>query len=166
MVDLTMFSGTASALRAAGDIVKLMIASHDANVIREKARELQAQIITAQSNALAAQADQFALLERVRELEKQITDLEDWGADKQRYELKQVISGSIVYSLKPGMDVSEPPHWICATCYQSRKKSILQKSTAPKAPLLNRQGETWICALCPTKVQASWGMGPGDDAEE
>ena len=84
MVDMAMISGAMSALKAAGDTAKLMIASHDAGVIREKAIELQAQIFTAQNNALAAQSDQFALLERVRELEKQVADLKAWDSEKAR----------------------------------------------------------------------------------
>ena len=65
MVDMAMIAGAMSALKSAGDLTKLMIASHDANVIRQKAIELQEQIFTAQQNALAAQSEQFTLLERV-----------------------------------------------------------------------------------------------------
>jgi ribosomal protein L32 len=116
-----------SALKAAGDITNLMVASHDANVIRHKAIELQTQIFTAQQNAIAAQSDQFALLERVRDLEKQVADLEAWDAEKKRYELKRLTSGALVYSLKTDASGSEPPHQICANCYQHHRKSILQR---------------------------------------
>jgi polyhydroxyalkanoate synthesis regulator phasin/ribosomal protein L32 len=127
MVDMAMISGAMSALKAAADTTKLMIASHDASVIRQKAIELQAQIFTAQQNALAAQSDQFALLEQIRELEKQIANLEAWDTEKQRYELKRLASGGVVYSLKEDASGGEPPHQICAACYQHGKKSILQK---------------------------------------
>ena len=40
MVDMAMISGTMSALKAAGDITKVIIVSLDANAIREKAIEL------------------------------------------------------------------------------------------------------------------------------
>jgi hypothetical protein len=121
MVDMTMISGTMSALKAAGEITKLIIASHDANVIRQKAIELQAQIFTAQQNALTAQSDQFTLLERVRELEKQIADLEAWATEKRRYVLQDLEPGVFVYALKPEMADGEPMHQICQTCYQRGK---------------------------------------------
>jgi ribosomal protein L29 len=96
MVDMTMISGTMTALKSASDLAKLMISSHDAGVIRQKAIELQTQILAAQSNALAAQPDQFTALERIRELEKQIADLKTWDTEKKRYELKIVARGSTV----------------------------------------------------------------------
>ena len=94
MVDMAMISGTMTALKSASDLAKLMISSHDAGVIRQKAIELQTQILAAQSNALAAQSDQFTALERIRELEKQIADLNTWDTEKKRYELKIVARGS------------------------------------------------------------------------
>ena len=128
MVDMAMISGTMTALKSASDLAKLMISSHDAGVIRQKAIELQTQILAAQSNALAAQSDQFTALERIRELEKQIADLNTWDTEKKRYELKIVARGSTVYSLKEDERNSEPPHWICTTCYQQGKKSIMQSA--------------------------------------
>ena len=76
MVALAMISGTVTALKLASDLAKLMISSHDAGVIRQKAIELQIEILAAQSNAFAAQSDQFTALERIRDfLEKQISDV-------------------------------------------------------------------------------------------
>ena len=158
MVDMAMISGAMSALKAAGDIRKLMIASHDASVIRRQAIELQAQIFAAQSNALAAQSDQFTLLESVRKLEEQIADLEAWETEKQRYELKKVASGAFAYSLKPDASGSEPRHWICTTCYQNRKKSILQEHVVNiLAP--GDGGTTWICPACSMKIRVPFTMG-------
>jgi rubrerythrin len=151
MVDMAMISGAVSALKAAGDIAKLMIASHDAGVIRQKAIELQAQIFTAQSNALAAQSDQFTLLESVRELKKQIADLEAWETEKQRYELKRVATGALVYSLKPDASGSEPPHWICTTCYQNGRKSFMQQLVV-QGLAHNNGGTIWICPACSMKI--------------
>jgi hypothetical protein len=75
----------------------------------------------------SAQSDQFALLERVHELEQQVTDLKAWEKEKQRYELKQLAPGAFCYALKADASGSEPPHRVCAACYQHGKKSILQK---------------------------------------
>jgi hypothetical protein len=130
MVDMAMISGTMSALKAAGEITKLMIASHDANVIRQKAIELQTQIFTAQQNALTAQSDQFTLLQQVRDLESQNANLKAWESEKQRYELRQLHGrgAAFAYSPKVGAQGAEPFHCICAACYQRGAKTILQFS--------------------------------------
>lgn len=152
MVDMAMISGAMSALKTAGDLTKLIIASHDASVMREKAIELQAQIFTAQQNALTAQSDQFALLERVRELKKHIADLEAWDTEKQRYEMKRLSSGSIAYSLKADASGSEPPHYICAACYQHGKKFILQKMQQNIASLQLAKPPMLRCPECKSEI--------------
>jgi hypothetical protein len=152
MVDMAMISGTMSALKAAGEITKLIIASHDANVIREKAIELQAQIFTAQQNALTAQSDQFTLLQRVRDLKKQIADLEAWDTEKLRYEMKRLASGGIVYSLKVDASGSEPPHDICAACYQRGKKFFLQAKQRNAATAALGMPSMLMCPECKTEI--------------
>src|SRR5260370_35297808 len=49
-----------------------------------------------------------------------------WGAEKEKYELKNVGRGSFAYVRKKDAQPSEPSHWLCAQCYQNSKKSILQ----------------------------------------
>jgi hypothetical protein len=139
-----------------------MIGLHDIKIVREKAIELQAQILTAQSSALAAQSDQFALLEKVRSLEQQITDLEAWDREKKRYELKAIDSGSFAYVLKPDASNSEPPHWLCTTCYQNGKKSILQVLVSPMHSMANR---VWTCPVCSTRIQPPWHLNPAGDSQ-
>lgn len=103
-----------------------MLGIRDELLIREKAIELNAQVMTAQSAALAAQAAQAELVERVRELEKQVVDLEDWEREKGRYQLTEIATCVFAYATKPGMENGEPSHRICAGCYQDGRKSILQ----------------------------------------
>lgn len=152
MIDISSLPDAMTALKAAGDITKLIIASHDARLVREKAIELQGQIFTAQQNALTAQSSQFALLERVRELEKQITNLEAWETEKQRYEMKRLASGAIVYSLKSDVPTSELPHDICAACYQRGKKFILQKKPQNSPRLQLGMPQMIICPECKTEI--------------
>ena len=78
-------------------------------------------------------------------MEKEITDFEAWEAEKQRYELKDVGAGSIAYALKKDAQGSEPAHYICAACYQHRRKSILQ----PKAVAYDK---TLQCYECKTQL--------------
>jgi hypothetical protein len=131
MSGITLITGTLASLKSAFDISKAMIGIRDAVVINEKVVELQRVILAAQSDAMAAQSDQFALLERVRSLEQQIAEMKDWDTEKQRYDLKQVDIGAFAYSLKSDAGGSEPPHWICTTCYKNDKNSILQQAVVP-----------------------------------
>lgn len=155
MVDMSMISGAMSALKAAGETAKLIVASHDAGVIRQKVLELQTQILAAQSGALAAQSDQFTLLERVSDLEKQIADVKAWDTEKVRYELKAIDAGAFVYSLKVGVSDAEIPHWICTNCYEDGKKSILQQGRTNRDVF-------WRCSACTAIISAPSGRCPED----
>ena len=133
MPDAADFGALFGSLKVITDLAKLMIDARDASVIRAKAIELQREIIAAQSCALAAQTDQLALLERKRELEKEVADLKAWEAEKEKYELANVRpqnhpSGTaFAYALKEAAGATEPKHFLCANCYQQGQKSILQR---------------------------------------
>jgi len=85
-----------------------------------------AAIVELQEKILAAQAQQTALVERISNLEKQVAQFEAWDAEKQRYKLTDYGGGTFAYELKPEAAEGEPPHRLCAACYQRRHKSILQ----------------------------------------
>lgn len=108
------------AFKAMLDLAKGLKDINDATTRNAVAIELQEKI-------LAAQAEQAALVEAVRELKAQVVGFETWETEKQRYELKALPPGVHVYTLKPDMAASEPAHHICQTCYQRNKKSILDQ---------------------------------------
>ncbi len=91
----------------------------DAAVRNTVAVELQEKI-------LAAQEAQSTLVERVRDLETEVARFETWNAEKQRYQLTDFGGGTFAYSLKEEMAEGEPPHRLCANCFQKDHKSILQ----------------------------------------
>jgi DNA-directed RNA polymerase subunit RPC12/RpoP len=62
----------------------------------------------------------------VRELEKQIDEIEDWKSQIQRYSLFQFPTGALAYALKPGMGNGEPMHYLCTACVDKKKKTTLQ----------------------------------------
>ncbi len=116
-----VFAGI-SAFKAMMDIAK-SIKDMDSAASRNAA------VIELQEKIFAAQAVQSELFERVRNLEEQVTQYEAWETEKQRYELYDHGDGKLTYSLKEGVSPPEPPHEICANCYQKNKKSLLQKET-------------------------------------
>jgi hypothetical protein len=86
-----MIAEAVTSLKTASDIAKTLIGLHDSHAIQAKVVELNGIIISAQTSAIAAQSNQFTLLQRIGELEKEIANLEAWTAEKERYELKGVV---------------------------------------------------------------------------
>jgi hypothetical protein len=148
-------------LKTASDIVKTFSGLRTDAERNTKLVELQGQILAAQTGAIAANAAQMALIEQVRDLEKQIAGLEAWESEKQRYELKRVsYVGGTAYVVKPDMRGSEPPHCICGACYDRGKKGRLQPS--PAGPVHARP---WVCSECKSAVVVTLPL-PGYTSEE
>ncbi len=84
-----------------------------------------AAVIELQEKILSAREQQAALLERISELEEGVARFETWEAEKQRYELKKLHPGVLVYVVKEAVRGSEPEHYLCANCYERGKKRFL-----------------------------------------
>jgi len=125
------------------DMAKGLKDINDASIRNGAVIELQEKILTAQDQ-------QATLINRVRELEKQMARHETWEAESQRYELKELYRGALAYAVKETVRGSEPQHYICANCYQRNKKSILQGFES-------YTGErTLTCPDCKTQVIHSY----------
>jgi Zn finger protein HypA/HybF involved in hydrogenase expression len=103
--------------------------------------EVQEKLTDAIASGLASQEKQATLAERVRELEKQLAEIEDWKVQLQRYALSQFPTQAFAYALKPGMEQGEPHHFICAACVNKKYKSILQPD-----------GRYLRCPTCQTEI--------------
>ena len=114
MVDLIAIKGAVDGLKAARDIAKTAIGLRDAALLQSKVIELNDAIISAQSSALDAQAEQFTLVERVGDLEKEIARSKTWDTEKQRYSLTQCAPGAFAYVVKQSEARGEPGHALCA----------------------------------------------------
>lgn len=128
MVDISSIQAAIGGLQAAGNIAKAAIGLRDANLLQNKVIELNGIIISAQSSAIDAKAEQFDLLERIRALETELGRLKEWNAEKQRYKLTSFIPGAVAYVLKQSEANGEPGHALCANCYERGVKSILQSN--------------------------------------
>lgn len=116
-----VFAGI-SAFKTMFDMAKALKDINDAAIRNSAVVELQEKILTAQ----AAQAQ---LIERIRELEEDVASFDKWDTEKERYHLIHAYrGGSVVYALKPEAAKGEALRWICASCYQQRKKGILQRA--------------------------------------
>ncbi|MBZ9854297.1 hypothetical protein LB566_10815 [Mesorhizobium sp. CA13] len=123
------------AFKAMMDMAKGLKDINDATVRNTAVIELTEKIMSAQS----AQA---ALIGEIGKLEKDLVRFETWEAEKQRYELHKLHPGILIYRLKTGMENGEPPHEICANCYNNGVKLLLHNTGV-------HNGRThWKCHTC------------------
>ncbi len=116
-----------SPLKAASDGIKGLVEVRDTIKFGEAVSKLYADIFAAQQGATAALARETSMLEEIGGLKKRVGELEAWDAEKQRYELIALAPGMVAYAVKDGVRGTEPPHHICANCYNAGKKSFLQQ---------------------------------------
>ena len=90
--------------------------------------DMQAAVLDAQSDALAAQQVQSSQTSRIAELEQTIATFEDWEAEEARYKLVNAASlgGVFIHMLREESAQGEPLHYICPRCLTHKVKSILQ----------------------------------------
>jgi hypothetical protein len=145
MPDMLAIAQGLNAVKALTDIAKTMIGLRDSTKILETSVELNSKIADVQIALNTALAEQTTLIQTIHEHEEEIARLKAWDSEKDRYELKDLGSGSLVYMIKPDAQVSEPPHCLCARCYQDGKKRIMQ-NTGEFAPA--HYGRIWRCPDC------------------
>ena len=145
---ITEVSAILSSLKAAKDIAESLIGLSNAETVRTKVGEIKGKFLDAQDAIFAVNQERAALIDRVSELEQQIRQLEDWNIEKQKYELEDLGVGSFAYRSIACADALEPPHRLCARCYQDAKKSILQSIL----PQVYAGFYTLRCSRCGSEV--------------
>jgi hypothetical protein len=133
-------------IKTALDILKRLKKAPASGSISTEIADLQSVLIEMQQGIMAANETHTADIGRIRDLEEEVANLKAWDGEKERYELQNVWAGSFVYALKPVAKPSETPHWLCAHCYQNRKKRILQIA------YMGMTDNTWLCPDCSTKI--------------
>ena len=124
-----MFAEIKGAIDSVKIISTMLEASKDLRNFNQLAAELSkvnTQLMNATAVAFAAQEKQSSLTNRIRELEDQLREVEDWESQLDRYRLHEFASGAFVYKLQETMEPNEPIHCICASCVNKKQKSILQ----------------------------------------
>jgi Zn finger protein HypA/HybF involved in hydrogenase expression len=139
-----MYSEITAAIQSTKTAIELVKAAHglaNYSELLTAVTAVQIKLTDAIASELASQEKQAALAERVRELEKQIADIEDWKRETQRYALFQFATGALAYALKAGQENGEPMHYLCTACMDKNKKTTLQ----PKGRFLH-------CPECKTDI--------------
>ncbi|MBV9044643.1 MAG: DUF2752 domain-containing protein [Alphaproteobacteria bacterium] len=120
------------ALKSALSLAKEAKDLTDATAIQGKVIEMQSAILEAQGVAIDAREAHAAQAERIRELETEVARLKAWHGERDNYDLKQIDGAAVAYMLKRDKRGSEPPHWLCAHCFENGKKSFLQSQGRTK----------------------------------
>ena len=95
---------------------------------------------------MALQAQHAALVNELEAVKKRLADAEDWAAERARYELSEISPRVFAFAVKESMRGTEPPHLLCANCFQQSKKSLLQsKGTVLEIETLN-------CPACRAEI--------------
>ncbi len=145
-------------LKTAGETAQKLVSLRDTAKFGDAVIELQTQIMTAQQGALAAHQRETVMAEEIRDLEKEVARFEAWDTEKERYELKEFVTGQLAYVVKEEARGSEPPHMLCANCYGQNQKSILQAEVRDPG-----QHKVTFCQNCGSELFSpdSGGRGGG-----
>ena len=132
--------------KALFEIVKANKGIAEYNEIVAAVSEVNTKLMSATGVALASQEKQMSLSNRVSELEKEIMELENWNHEAKRYQLTALCPDVTVFSLKPGMENSEPQHKLCTACFSKRQKGYMHQSD------FNSRGTHYKCDRCGSEI--------------
>jgi hypothetical protein len=103
-------------------------------------------LLSAQADALSMREDYQELLQSKEELSKKLREFEQWQQIESQYKLEEIHRGVYVYTTKNPEALGQPKHWLCANCWQEKKKSILQ------ANYHHESGAKYTCPRCKTEI--------------
>lgn len=160
-MDITAVQSMMSSLKAATDVAKALFDLKTTADVQSKVIEIQSALLSAQSSALAATNAQFELQEKVRTLEAQLKNFDDWNDQKERYSLANPWKGAAqVYALKKERAEGQQPHYLCANCFHARKRVILN-------PTNNNSFVYMVCPSCKGSSATGYrGIGQPKFAED
>ena len=125
-----MYSEIVAAIASTKAAIEIVKATHglaNYSELLAAVTAVQEKLTDAIASELAAQEKQGQLQERVRELERQLAEVEGWKSEMQRYQLMEFPeTKALAYKLKPGMEKGEPLHYLCTSCFDKKQKSTLQ----------------------------------------
>ncbi len=157
MADATLIQGAISGMKTAGNIAQSFLELKSLSEVQNRVIDLQSAIMSAQSSALSAQSEQSDMINRIRTLEKEMADIETWEQEKKRYILhKPEYVQGFVYAVKKFVEIPEPAHYICTTCCENGKKSILQPQDIPAAPSEDGRHVNLVCHVCDLVIKTAY----------
>jgi hypothetical protein len=158
MVDVSALGVISTSVNTLINMAKASMDVRDATMVDGEVFKLQRAIIDTQQSVFSANEERATLIEKVSDLEKEVSRLTEWNIEKDKYELVKVDHiGVYAYSRKSTGDDTEPHHFICTNCYQKGQKSILQATA--RTAMARR---IHICPICKTEIAFSSVTHSGD----
>jgi hypothetical protein len=150
MIDLTLLPSAMAGLKGAIDITSALVKTNNIVDVNAKAIELQQIIIKLQQDIFSAQDSQRVANEEIQNLKKEISNLKSVGIDLMRYKLCSPFSGSAVYGISKDDESKEPAHYLCGSCFQTGKKSILNLKANDKG------FQDFACPTCKATISTGY----------
>jgi len=119
-------SAAVSSAKVALDIAKAAHGLTNYNELVAAISEVNAKLVDATVVTLASLEKQSSLSDRVRELENQLNEIENWESQMKRYKLHAFETGALAYALQPSMNEGQPMHYLCTSCIDKKQKTTLQ----------------------------------------
>ena len=134
-------SAAIASAKIALDIAKTAKSLSNYNELVSAFSEVNTKLVDATVVALASLDKQSSLSSEISELKEKLRNIENWESQMKRYRLHELPSKALTYAMNPGMEDGQPPHYLCTTCVNQGKKTILQ----PKE-------NTLFCQLCKSNI--------------
>ena len=137
-------------VQLASSLAKLatdLVSTSDAAKRNAQLIEFQNALIGLQSLIASVQQENATLIRQKSDAEEDLKRMKNWDAQKQRYKLAAPFAGCMVYALQKSMSNGEPPHYLCAACFQKGEPSILQSREA-KRTKEGRDCSLFYCSVC------------------
>lgn len=136
-------------LKTASDAAKCLVLLQLGGDAYVKVRGLQSTLQEALPAAMAAKEHQKELRKKVSGLKARLAASIAWEEERATYELQRFDPGVFAYrrkrlSLAPQQRLSsEAEHLLCASCFDKRRKSVLQST-----PKIERRYQVHMCPEC------------------
>ncbi|KQX98729.1 hypothetical protein ASE23_24105 [Rhizobium sp. Root73] len=127
-VDINVITDAVSTLKTASDLASSAKDVEDFSALKKKLTEMSNLILAAHSAVVSTQAQLMGMMQENFELQSKLSRVEQWEDTAARYLLKDFGGGTYAYELKTELVDSEPHHLVCANCFQTQRKSVLQFS--------------------------------------
>lgn len=125
MIDAGSIGSLISSAKTAVDMARGLSELRDQAAFQTKQIDLQQQLIKVQAHALSVQAQAQEWADRVRQLEVQLADVNNWSLVANRYEQRQFGRDRCVYVLRSEAANGQPQHKACPNCFHSRSIVLL-----------------------------------------
>lgn len=149
-------------IQAAGALINLgtsISSTTDAAKRNADLLEFQKALIGLNGLIATVQQDNATLRGQKDEAEAALKRMQDWEVQKQRYQLVAPFPACMVYALKQEASSGEPPHYLCAACFQKGQRSILQgmeTTTRRKKDTVGQSFSVYACSVCEAEAVTHW----------